>query len=109
MTNTDNTDKLPFFSLTTPFFFSFLVIAPPPITNETVFPDFNNGGIQRSIELAKQLQVVCTGRKIAGFIKAGDINGCTCNPKDGIHLTVEAHRVLGERVAEEITQLLYPQ
>tara|TARA_B100000795_G_scaffold19421_1_gene12900 strand:+ start:642 stop:866 length:225 start_codon:yes stop_codon:yes gene_type:complete len=74
-----------------------------------VFPDFNNGGIQRSIELAKQLQVVCTGRKIAGFINAGDINGCTCNPKDGIHLTVEAHRVLGERVAEEITQLLYPQ
>ena len=62
-----------------------------------MFPDFNNGGIQRSIELAKQLQVVCTGRKIAGFIKADDINGCTCNPKDGIHLT------------EEITQLLYPQ
>ena len=83
-----------------------VVIAPPPITNEQVFPDFRNGGIRRSLELATALEKVCKGKNIASFINAGDIPGCVCNPKDGIHLTAEAHQALGQRVAEVLRRIV---
>ena len=84
-----------------------LVVAPPPITNETAFPDFSNNGIQRSIELASRLKEVCENKKV-NVILAGAIEGCVCNTKDGIHLTDFAHGQLGKHVAEVLVQMLSP-
>ena len=83
-----------------------VVVAPPPITNEKVIPDFANGGIQRSLELANELEDLCRVKRVDGFIRGGDLSGCVCSETDGIHLTAEAHAALGARVAEVVQSLL---
>ena len=95
---TDTTNKAP----------KILVIAPPPITNDTVFPDFsNNNSIERSKQLIVELKKVCSVNDLnVEFMDASEIDGCEASTVDGIHLTVKAHAVLGSAVADRVRSLL---
>jgi lysophospholipase L1-like esterase len=78
-----------------------VLVCPPPITNEDVFPDFQGGGISRSEQLAAEFARVAEEKGVA-LVEAGSVPGCEASMLDGIHLTVEAHAALGQAIAAAV-------
>lgn len=82
-----------------------VLVCPPPITNEEVFPDFRGGGISRSEQLATEFARVAEEKGVA-LVEAGSVPGCEASMLDGIHLTAEAHAALGQAIATAVKNSL---
>jgi lysophospholipase L1-like esterase len=91
-----------------------LLVCPPPITNETFFPDFAAGGIARSKALRGEFERVAEAKRAMwgarglhlGLLLTGDVAGIECDPLDGIHLTAEAHAALAKEVGDKAESML---
>lgn len=82
-----------------------LLLCPPPTTDPipAKFADMFADGIEKSRQLAAQYHKVADAFGVP-FLNAGDI--IQSSPLDGIHFEAEAHRALGEAVAEQVKALL---
>lgn len=83
-----------------------LLVAPPPILKdlrgwEPVFA----GGYEKSLALAREYEAVADSMEVH-FFDAGSV--VTSTPLDGFHLDLDAHRVLGLALAEEIRNIGWP-
>ena len=93
-----------------------LIVCPPPIVEATVsgFPDFADGGIERSLLLPGEFRRVVREKKRClkseqvdlSLLIAGEIDGVASSPIDGIHLTADAHKNLGLAIAGEARRIL---
>ena len=83
-----------------------LVIAPAPIEPayaQRIFKDEMGPGCDvRSAALAGELAPLLAELPNVRFLDAGKISGVGCHPKDGMHLTREAHAALAAALAEEL-------
>ncbi len=82
-----------------------LLICPPPTTPAIPpkFADMFAGGYETSCDLPAQFQKVAETYAVHLLI-AGEI--IESSPVDGIHLAPEAHRTLGEAVAQRVKAIL---
>lgn len=81
-----------------------LIICPPPVTNETFFPDIG-GSINKSLQLPNQYERIAK-EKGCDILDAGSVPGVVCSEHDGLHLTKEAHAALGVAIAEKLKAML---
>jgi lysophospholipase L1-like esterase len=80
-----------------------LLIAPPPLGTGFNDPEQWAGGREKSLELGSALRDAATSRNLP-FFDAGEV--IATDGIDGVHLTPEAHRKLGEAVAKRVLLLL---
>lgn len=82
-----------------------LLVSPPPMGPQTVFTEVFEGdtGVQRSKGLSAAYRGVAEAAS-AGFFDAG--SAITTDGSDGVHLTAEAQRKLGEAMAEQVRAAL---
>ena len=80
-----------------------LVVSPAPITETGCLAEIFRGGAERSAGIAAHLYAICEERG-AAFLDAGA--HVTTDPLDGVHLSPESHRVLGEAVAARVRALV---
>ena len=78
---------------------SVLLVAPVPVEEAGVLAEMFQGGRARSRAIAPALEAEA-GRLGCGFLDAGRV--AEVDGRDGVHLSVEAHRALGLAVAEEV-------
>jgi lysophospholipase L1-like esterase len=76
-----------------------LLIAPPPLGIKFHDPEQWNGSREKSLVLGAALKELAKAAELPCF-DAGEV--ITTDGVDGIHLTVEAHRRLGEAVARQV-------
>ena len=76
-----------------------LLIAPPPLGIKFHDPEQWNGSREKSLVLGAVLKDLARAAELPCF-DAGEV--ITTDGVDGIHLTVEAHRGLGEAVARQV-------
>jgi lysophospholipase L1-like esterase len=77
-----------------------MVVSPPPMLDdikewEAIFL----GAQEKSRQLALAFEVIADSLEVH-FIDAGTV--CRCSPADGFHIDDEAHRQLGEALAQEV-------
>jgi lysophospholipase L1-like esterase len=82
-----------------------LLICPPPTTAPLppIFADDFEGAAEKSRHLAKHFQIMAEETGVH-FLNAGAI--IESSPVDGIHLEADAHRKLGQAVAEKVRAIL---
>ena len=81
-----------------------LVVAPPPLAQTESFPAaVFAGGLEKSRQLASLYAKVAADAGVA-FLDAGTVTGT--DGMDGLHLTAEAHRKLGQAIATKIRDTL---
>jgi len=83
---------------------SVLVVAPAPYTD--ILPKWKGmfeGAVDKSAQLAPLYEAVAAEHG-AAFFNAGDV--ITPSPIDGVHYSAEAHRTLGEKLADVVRNLL---
>jgi lysophospholipase L1-like esterase len=78
-----------------------VLVCPPPISNEEVFPDFRGGGVERSEQLAAEFQRVAEEKGVP-LVLGESVEGCVASELDGIHLTAAAHSALGLAIAKAV-------
>ena len=77
-----------------------MIVAPPPMLDdvkewEAIF----SGAQEKSRRLALAFEVMADSLE-AHFFDAGSV--CQCSPADGFHIDAEAHKQLGEALAQEV-------
>lgn len=82
--------------------FKVLLICPPPVLEQGPIAAEFFGGRERSLRLPPLYEALAQMRG-AGFLDAGQV--IEVSPLDGIHYEAEAHRRLGEAVAEAVARL----
>ncbi|MBV9998298.1 MAG: hydrolase [Verrucomicrobia bacterium] len=82
-----------------------LAIAPPPLGTTFYNPEEWAGAHQKSLAIGAALERAAAGTNLPVF-DAGQV--ITTDGMDGIHLTEQAHRKLGEAVAEKVRTLFGP-
>jgi lysophospholipase L1-like esterase len=80
-----------------------LVIAPPPLGTTFHDPEEWAGAHQKSIALGAAVEHAAAAAKLP-VLDAGQV--ITIDGIDGVHLTADAHRKLGEAVTEKVRALL---
>jgi lysophospholipase L1-like esterase len=80
-----------------------LLLAPPPLGTKFYYPEEWAGGHEKSMELGLALREASAAANLP-FLDAGEVIGT--EGIDGIHLTSEAQRKLGEAVAKKVSLLL---
>lgn len=82
-----------------------LLIAPPPIhpdyAKTAVAGEMGNNCVEKSRRLAGEFEQVAE-RLHCDFLDAGSIPGIEMYPYDWMHLSLESHRLLAEKLAEVI-------
>lgn len=76
-----------------------LLVAPPPISEDSWLGEMFRGGAATSQGLAARYREAA-GRQGCGFFDAGSVVEST--PVDGIHLEAEAHAALGRAIAAAV-------
>src|SRR3546814_2365539 len=80
-----------------------LLVAPPPLGEQTVFGEAFAGGEERSQGLAEAYRNITEAAGVPFFDAGGVIE---TDGSDGVHFTAEAQRRLGEAMAEEVRGLI---
>lgn len=80
-----------------------MIVAPPPMLDdikewEAIF----SGAQEKSRKLALAFEVMADSLEVH-FFDAGSV--CACSPADGFHIDEEAHRQLGEALAQEVVAI----
>ncbi|MBV8900697.1 MAG: SGNH/GDSL hydrolase family protein [Verrucomicrobia bacterium] len=83
-----------------------LLIAPPPLGTTFYNPDEWAGAHEKSLAIGAALERAATGLNKLPAFDAGKV--IAIDGIDGVHLTADAHRKLGEAVAEKVRTLLGP-
>jgi len=81
-----------------------LIVCPPVVSNEDFFPDMK-GAIEKSFHLVDEYARVAQ-EKGCQLLDAGTVEGVVCSELDGIHLTEEAHSLLGVAIANSLKEML---
>ena len=77
-----------------------MVVAPPPMQDDLKeWRQIFDGAPAQSRELALAFEVIADSLEVH-FFDAGSV--CTCDPKDGFHMSAEAHAALGTALAREV-------
>lgn len=84
-----------------------MIVAPPPMLDdikewEAIF----SGAQEKSKKLALEFEVMADSLEVH-FFDAGTV--CSCAPEDGFHINNEAHRFLGEALAQEVLAIGWPE
>lgn len=79
-----------------------LLLAPPPLGHLTAFFEIFKGGIEKSKKLSDYYKSIAEERgsyflDLGSIVKTSDL--------DGVHLSEESHRIVGEKVAEMIGKI----
>jgi lysophospholipase L1-like esterase len=82
-----------------------LLVAPPPMGRQTVFTEVFEGdvGVERSKGLAAAYRRIAEAAGV-GFFDAGSV--IATDGSDGVHLSADTHRKLGEALAEPVRAAL---
>ena len=84
-----------------------LVIVPPSITPEydhLIFKDaMGTGCHERCAGIAAQLEPMLKDIANVRFLDANKLPGAGCSPLDGMHMTVQSHKVLAKALQKELT------
>ena len=84
-----------------------LVIVPPSITPEydhLIFKDAMGIGChERCAGIAAQLEPMLKDIANVRFLDANTLPGAGCSPLDGMHMTVQSHKVLAKALQKELT------
>ena len=84
-----------------------LVIVPPSITPEydhLIFKDaMGTGCHERCAGIAAQLEPMLKDIANVRFLDANTLPGAGCSPLDGMHMTVQSHKVLAKALQKELT------
>lgn len=80
-----------------------MIVSPPPMLDdikewEAIF----SGAQAKSHRLAHEFEVMADSLEVH-FFDAGSV--CQCAPEDGFHIDAEAHRLLGEALAQEVLSI----
>jgi lysophospholipase L1-like esterase len=83
-----------------------MIVAPPPMLPdlrewEAIF----SGAQEKSRKLALEFEIMADSLEVH-FFDAG--TACQCSPADGFHIDGEAHRRLGEALAQEVLAIGWP-
>jgi len=81
-----------------------LIVCPPVVSSEEFYPDMK-GAIEKSLHLADEYTRVAQEKDIQ-LLDAGIVEGVVCSKLDGIHLTKEAHSLLGVAIANKLKEML---
>ncbi|MBL1421683.1 MAG: SGNH/GDSL hydrolase family protein [Alphaproteobacteria bacterium] len=82
-----------------------LVICPPPLKVVGVFSTMFEGGDIKSQQLAPYIKEIAAAHGVS-YLNAGEI--IQSSDTDGIHLDADQHKILGEKVAEILTETSQP-
>ncbi len=82
--------------------FGILVICPPPVLEQGPIASEFTGARDKSLGLSALYRALAEARGV-GFLDAGQV--IEVSPTDGIHFEPEAHRALGQAVAEAVQRL----
>jgi lysophospholipase L1-like esterase len=80
-----------------------LLVAPPALTRLTDLDHMFDGARETSRQLAHYFGVLA-GRRGLPWFDAGSV--IACSDLDGIHFEADAHRTLGEALADEVRRLI---
>ena len=84
-----------------------LVIVPPSITQEydhLIFKDaMGTGCHERCAGIAAQLEPMLKDIANVRFLDANTLPGAGCSPLDGMHMTVQSHKVLAKALQKALT------
>ena len=84
-----------------------LVIVPPSITPEydhLIFKDaMGTGCHERCAGIAAQMEPMLKGIANVRFLDANTLPGAGCSPLDGMHMTVQSHKVLAKALQKALT------
>jgi len=75
------------------------LVSPVPITEAGWLAEMFRGGTAKSLELAPYLEGIAEKNGLA-FVDAAAL--ASVDPVDGIHLSAESHRRIGQALATEI-------
>ncbi len=80
-----------------------LLMAPPPLGKLTMFAELFEGGKEKSQKLGKYYRAIAEERGCY-FLDLGEI--VNTSDIDGIHLTEESHRIVGNKVTEIVKEII---
>ena len=79
-----------------------LIVAPAPIEEGVIYPDFNENSVETTRALAREYALLAVAEQV-DFLDAG---GCELTKADHVHLTANGHRQLAERMETAVREIL---
>ena len=79
-----------------------LIVAPVPIEEGVIYPDFNEKSVETTKTLAREHAFLAVAER-ADFLDAG---GCELTSVDHVHLTKRGHRQLAERMEAAVREIM---
>ena len=79
-----------------------LIVAPVPIEEGVIYPDFNEKSVETTRALAREYAFLAVEKR-ADFLDAG---GCELTSVDHVHLTKRGHRQLAERMEAAVREIM---
>ena len=79
-----------------------LIVAPVPIEEGVIYPDFNENSVETTRALAREYALLAVAEQV-DFLDAG---GCELTKADHVHLTAKGHRQLAERMETAVREIL---
>ena len=79
-----------------------LIVAPVPIEEGVIYPDFNENSVETTRALAREYALLAVAEQV-DFLDAG---GCELTKADHVHLTANGHRQLAERMETAVREIL---
>lgn len=79
-----------------------LIVAPVPIEEGVIYPDFNEKSVETTKTLAREYAFLAVAER-ADFLDAG---GCELTKADHVHLTAKGHRQLAERMEAAVREIM---
>lgn len=79
-----------------------LIVAPVPIEEGVIYPDFNEKSVETTRALAREYAFLAVDER-ADFLDAG---GCELTSVDHVHLTKRGHRQLAERMEAAVREIM---
>ena len=79
-----------------------LIVAPVPIEEGVIYPDFNEKSVETTKTLAREYAFLAVAER-ADFLDAG---GCELTSVDHVHLTKRGHRQLAERMEAAVREIM---
>lgn len=79
-----------------------LIVAPVPIEEGVIYPDFNEKSVETTKTLAREYAFLAVAER-ADFL---DVGGCELTSVDHVHLTKRGHRQLAERMEAAVREIM---
>ena len=79
-----------------------LIVAPVPIEEGVIYPDFNEKSVETTKALAREYAFLAVAER-ADFL---DARGCELTSVDHVHLTKRGHRQLAERMEAAVREIM---